>query len=176
MLESTRAEEDKIKKETAEGLALFRQQQEEADRKARGDEDVRDEDAAVVVEESWAAGPKKRKRGKEKEGLKGLKVRQASTAEGSEFKVDRGSRAQPGSPRKYKARRKAADDNVSVSSAAKSLRAPKKVEEIAKAPASNTTTKLPEATKKVDDTEKALATSTTKEGLVSYGSDDEDDW
>jgi hypothetical protein len=76
VLESTRAEEDRVKKETAEGLALFRQQQEEADKRAR-----RGSDGSLIEgEESWVAGTKKRKRLKEKEGPKGLKIWRSSTA------------------------------------------------------------------------------------------------
>ena len=85
VLESTRAEEDRVKKETAEGLALFRQQQEEADKKARrgsGGADIED-GSPVREEELWVAGGKKRKRTKEKEVLKGVKIRRASTADES---------------------------------------------------------------------------------------------
>ncbi|KAL5314054.1 hypothetical protein ACEPPN_018478 [Leptodophora sp. 'Broadleaf-Isolate-01'] len=82
VLESTRAEEDRVKKETAEGLALFRQQQEEADKKARTGSDAAATEAGspTAEEESWAAGGRKRKRTKEKEGLKGVKIRRASTS------------------------------------------------------------------------------------------------
>ncbi|PBP27259.1 hypothetical protein BUE80_DR001654 [Diplocarpon rosae] len=82
VLESTRAEEDRIRKETSEGLALFRQQQEAEDKKARqaqGDSAGTEENAPLVEEGSWATG-KKRKRTKEKDGLKGVKLRRASTS------------------------------------------------------------------------------------------------
>ena len=82
VLESTRAEEDRVKRETAEGLDLFRRQQEEADKKAR-----RESEGAAVVEkgsptgeeEQWIAGGRKRKRTKERDGLKGVKIRTASS-------------------------------------------------------------------------------------------------
>lgn len=68
-----------MKKETQDGLAFFRQQQEEADKKGRRSNDgPAAEEIAVAEEESWAAG-RKRKRAKEKEGLKGVKVRRPST-------------------------------------------------------------------------------------------------
>lgn len=74
VLESTRAEEDRIKKETAEGLALFRQQQEEEDKKARrGSDGAAVEQGAPAEEESWAHGGRKRKRAKDKEAIKGVK-------------------------------------------------------------------------------------------------------
>lgn len=81
-MQKTRADEDRIKKETAEGLAAFRQQQEEADKKARGGEAV-DEKETAVEEETWVAGGRKRKRTKEKEVLKGVKIRRSSTVEKS---------------------------------------------------------------------------------------------
>ncbi|RFU35998.1 hypothetical protein B7463_g386, partial [Scytalidium lignicola] len=81
VLESTRAEEDRIKRETAEGLELFRRQQEEADKKLRaaGTTQAVDETALPNEEEQWVAGARKRKRVKEKEMLKGVKVRRSST-------------------------------------------------------------------------------------------------
>jgi hypothetical protein len=82
VLESTRKEEERVKRETSEGLALFRQQQEEADKKARRGSDgaVVGEGSPKLEEESWVAGGKKRKRMKEKEGLKGVKIRRSSTS------------------------------------------------------------------------------------------------
>ena len=65
-----------MKKETAEGLALFRQQQEEADKRAQRSSDG----SPIEGEESWAVGTKKRKRVKEKDNPKGLKIRRLSTA------------------------------------------------------------------------------------------------
>jgi hypothetical protein len=83
VLESTRAEEARLKKETADGLALFRQQQDDADRKARtggeGATDVLD-GPPVAEEESWVAAGRKRKRTKDKEVLKGVKIRRSSTS------------------------------------------------------------------------------------------------
>ncbi len=74
MLESTRAEEDRIKKETAEGLALFRQQQDEEDKKARrGSEGAVVEEGVPGEEDSWISGVRKRKRGKDKGVIKGVK-------------------------------------------------------------------------------------------------------
>jgi hypothetical protein len=84
VLESTRAEEARVKKETAEGLALFRQQQDEADRKARtGNEPAVELPTGLQVAEGgqWAAGGRKRKRVKDKDGLKGVKIRRSSTSD-----------------------------------------------------------------------------------------------
>lgn len=80
VLESTRREEERVKRETAEGLELFRKQQDEADKKARiGDDQSPVEATTAVEEEQWAAGARKRKRVKEKEGLKGVKIRRSSS-------------------------------------------------------------------------------------------------
>ena len=84
VLESTRAEEERVKRETAEGLEQFRRQQEEANKKARAGGDgtqVADEGSPTLEEEQWIAGGRKRKRAKEKEGLKGVKIRRSSTEE-----------------------------------------------------------------------------------------------
>lgn len=84
VLESTRAEEDRVKRETAEGLEAFRRQQDEADKKARrassGEQNV--EEASIALEDvQWAVAGRKRKREKEKEGLKGVKIRRSSIVE-----------------------------------------------------------------------------------------------
>ena len=86
MLESTRAEEERVRKETAEGLEEFRKRQEEADRKAlgasRADEgSPTGEDGAEDAEWTAGVGGRKRKRKEQHEGLlKGVKIRRQSTA------------------------------------------------------------------------------------------------
>ena len=67
-----------IKKETSEQLEAFRKQQEEAERKARAEDD---DAGPVPEEEQWTIGKRKRTKGREKEGLKGIKLRRTSTAE-----------------------------------------------------------------------------------------------
>jgi hypothetical protein len=81
-LESTRAEEERVKRETRAGLEAFRRQQEEADKKAReGGEGQGAEQGSPVAEEVlWVPGGRKRKRKAEKEALKGVKIRRASSA------------------------------------------------------------------------------------------------
>lgn len=82
VLESTRAEEDRVRKETAEGLELFRKQQEDADKKARAADDggAQIQDGSPVREDEWGTAGRKRKRTKDKEVLKGVKVRRASSS------------------------------------------------------------------------------------------------
>lgn len=150
ILERTRAEEDRVKKETQEGLALFRQQQEEADKKARrGSDGPVVEDTAAVDEELWAAG-RKRKRAKEKEGLKGVKVRRASTS----TEVSKPLQASP--------KTLVTPDNGA------SVKAETKTKEAAPS--------FPEPESKDSPKEKKPAVSSKGAlGLVDYGSD-EDDW
>ena len=88
MLESTRAKEEAVKKETAEQLDLFRRQQEEADKALLTEVgDTSDPSAsgktgsALAAESEWAINARKRKRAKEKEGLKGIKFRKSSVSE-----------------------------------------------------------------------------------------------
>lgn len=81
VLESTRAEEERVKRETAEGLELFRRQQDEADKKARREGGgTQTDEGSPIAEEEWVAAGRKRKRNKDKEGLRGVKVRRASSA------------------------------------------------------------------------------------------------
>jgi len=74
-----------VKRETTEQLDLFRRQQEEADKvllEGGGDKEAADGgDAAAAGESQWAVNGRKRKRVKEKEVLKGVKLRKSSTTE-----------------------------------------------------------------------------------------------
>lgn len=76
--ERTRAKELAEKKDTKEHLGEFRKQQEEIERAAREQEGAA---SPPTVTESWAAGPRKRKKGKEKDGFGGVKIRRTSTGE-----------------------------------------------------------------------------------------------
>ncbi|KAH0547941.1 hypothetical protein GP486_008318 [Trichoglossum hirsutum] len=89
VLESTRAREAALRKETTEQLDAFRKQQEEADKAAFRVEDETGKAAAGAggasgspagEEEQWTLSSRKRKKGREKEGLKGVKRRQTSSA------------------------------------------------------------------------------------------------
>lgn len=76
--EAARAKELAEKRATKEGLEEFRKQQEEAERTAK------EQEGAVsppTVTESWSVGPRKRKKGKEKDAIGGLKIRRTSTGE-----------------------------------------------------------------------------------------------
>lgn len=85
VLESTRTKEAEIKKETTEQLDLFRRQQEEADKALLAE--AADSNGAIgvvgagsVEGEQWVVNGKKRRRGKEKQVLKGVKLRRTSSA------------------------------------------------------------------------------------------------
>ncbi|KAL8749134.1 MAG: hypothetical protein Q9199_007874 [Rusavskia elegans] len=87
VLESTRAKEDAVKKETAEQLNLFRRQQEEADKAslnltATGTENPSEPATGPEFsagESQWAINARKRKRVKDKEVLPGVKLRKSSS-------------------------------------------------------------------------------------------------
>lgn len=83
VLERTRQEEDAIKAQTKEGLEAFRKRQEELDLKAKsletaqdGDDEKHGEEEALFTVKAKA----KRKRAKEKEVLKGVKIRRISSS------------------------------------------------------------------------------------------------
>jgi FAM192A/Fyv6, N-terminal domain len=100
VLESTRKEEERVRRETAEGLEHFRKQQEEADKKGRiGDEQGTNEASSAVEEEQWVAGGRKRKRVKEKEGLKGVKIRKSSFAGETESTLSPSGKKQGNDPK-----------------------------------------------------------------------------
>jgi len=74
-----------VRKETTEQLDLFRRQQEEADKallEQAGDEQEFEEGkpGSPTTESRWSVNAKKRKRVKEKEGLKGVKLRKSSSS------------------------------------------------------------------------------------------------
>ncbi|KAI9814370.1 MAG: hypothetical protein M1827_003225 [Pycnora praestabilis] len=81
VLESTRAQEEAVKRETTEQLDLFRRQQEEADKALLVDAERTNADSGSlpVEEEQWVINGRKRKKGKDKEGLKGVKLRKSSS-------------------------------------------------------------------------------------------------
>ena len=85
VLESTRAKEDAVRKETAEQLNLFRRQQEEADKASldltvAGTENPSETTLGPsTVESQWAINARKRKRVKDKEVLPGVKLRKSSS-------------------------------------------------------------------------------------------------
>lgn len=87
VLESTRAKEDALKKETAEQLTLFRRQQEDADRalldqvnETEGGINVSKTDDLATGDSQWAANTWKKRKRAEKEVFKGVKLRKGSSS------------------------------------------------------------------------------------------------
>lgn len=88
VLESTRAKEEAVKKETTEHLELFRRQQEEADKAALREADTETGASREAgspsdppsAESQWAINARKRKRTKDGEAIPGLKLRKSSSA------------------------------------------------------------------------------------------------
>lgn len=154
VLESTRRDEEKVKKETKESLEAFRRQQELADKKLGGDAS-----SADVEQEQWTTGPRKRKRAKEKEILKGVKLRKSSSTN------ERPAVSDP--------------STNSASPTDGSHHSPKISPPTSKAPTPIKAVESREANKVQPET-KPEATDPKKPAggglaLVAYGSDDEDD-
>lgn len=82
--ESTRAKENTVKKETAEQLRLFRDQQVKNER-AAAKSPAQDEPAQQSA--MWSATSKKRKRDKAGQALPGVKLRKASSTGDSKAEV-----------------------------------------------------------------------------------------
>ncbi|ESZ97015.1 hypothetical protein SBOR_2607 [Sclerotinia borealis F-4128] len=157
VLESTRAEEDRVKKETAEGLDLFRKQQEEADKKARAAENdgTQIQEGSPVREDEWGTTGRKRKRTKDKEALKGVKVRRASS-----------SANQAPAPSK-EISKPSKDESTSITTSTESSRS----KDSAKVQDTQPSTVVPKPAvvkKPSPPPKKSL-------GLVDYGSDEDDD-
>ena len=175
MLESTRAKEEAVKRETTEQLDLFRRQQEEAD-KALLEESGEREDgeggkagSPTAGENQWAINARKRKRAKEKEVLKGVKVRKGSST--SEIPVwlggeRRGSASQE--PGKGKAIVSAQDSLEKKTSSAKKDLDEKVVPESLASPAPISSTTAP------SKQGAGAASKPAALGLAGYSSDEED--
>ncbi|KAI9840072.1 MAG: hypothetical protein M1819_000265 [Sarea resinae] len=84
VLESTRAKEEAVRRETTEQLDHFRRQQEEADKVLLAEAGqvstvTGGSQSPPVEEEQWVISGRKRKKGKDKEVLKGVKLRKSSS-------------------------------------------------------------------------------------------------
>lgn len=89
VLESTRAKESAVKKETAEQLELFRRQQEESEKVALDAEP----DAHPVGSDAWIVSTRKRKRARERDVLPGVKLRKSSSAADQKLDSDKANEA-----------------------------------------------------------------------------------
>ena len=85
VLESTRAKEAEVKRDTNHQLDAFRRQQEEAEKSTNQSESAEQPDTGI-----WKAGPRKRKKGREA-AIGGIKLRRISTTEKTSDTVVEGS-------------------------------------------------------------------------------------
>lgn len=116
VLSTERAQAAALRKETSEQLELFRKQQEQAHKVELVEESNK---SPVGDEEHWTAGPRKRKR--EKEAIRGVKIRKSSSAaqdkansvpklaatDGLQEAIVSGNRESSGSPRNAEDQKKA---------------------------------------------------------------------
>lgn len=164
VLEKTRAEEERVKRETAEGLELFRRQQDEADKKARRVSDATgppaEEAISPLEDEQWAAAGRKRKRAKHKEGLKGVKVRRSST---------NGSHTKTADPAAIPPLSSSPGEHLSIKSPPDGAKPPIGEVKNGEPPASSK-----QASSTASTVPKASSPSKSGLGLVDYGSDDDD--
>ena len=99
VLESTRAKEEVLKKETTEQLDVFRKQQEEADKAFLSLEAATTSVGGGIPEveqEQWAVSGRKRKKGGDKEVLPGVKKRKLPST--GEKPIQRKSASPPPKP------------------------------------------------------------------------------
>lgn len=126
VLESTRAKEDAVKKETTEQLELFRRQQEEADKVVLKDEDTGSVSNGAGSpsllspgDSQWVINARKRKRAKNNDTLPGLKLRKSSSASKEQASVSaKGSPVSPGttSSEKHSSKQTATDTSQRATS------------------------------------------------------------
>jgi hypothetical protein len=163
VLESTRAKEAEVRKETSQQLDAFREQQRQTESSAS----QLDAEPDAEGVESWATGPRKRKKGKEST-IGGVKLRRVSTTEKREVPSAVAATRMDGSaePTTAEAKVEVADTAQSASS---------------KPDAAALKASVPSSkdmfSPKIDEKEPSAAPSppTIGLGLAAYSSDEEDD-
>lgn len=154
LLESTRAKEAAIKKETAEQLAEFHRQREQAERAMLESASREGTSTGTTEEEQWVTSGRKRKRAK-KELFAQAKVQKSSTVASppaQKASAAEGNTSEPGTQTNQPTQRSQQESPGKNPDAAGSIDQGKKTDE-------------PESASK--------ATSTDSKGLVAYSSDDE---
>ncbi|KAI7249690.1 hypothetical protein KC343_g10630 [Hortaea werneckii] len=172
VLESTRSQEAEVKKETREQLDAFRKLQEDAEKKAVAGQEGEDagDVAAADAETSWALGPRKRKKGKERGGvLGGIKLRKAESAETAGGGGGEGEKATSSSSPKED---KDAKDTQASSRTPAESKSPEQTERPLSAPDKQGTGKT--VTHEPRQGEAKSAAQPPSLGLVAYSSDEED--
>ena len=151
VLESTRAKEGEVKKETSEQLDAFKRAQEEAE-KAAGQELPEAPEASAA----WTAGPRKRKKGRDST-IGGVKLRRTSTAE---------KQVAPSATEEVNTPKKPQNDDAGV----------QEVQEEKKKPIDETTESLPlpKAAESSTSASKSPSPPAGALGLAAYSSDEDD--
>ncbi|RMZ02764.1 hypothetical protein D0862_05914 [Hortaea werneckii] len=172
VLESTRTQEAEVKKETKEQLDAFRKLQEDAEKKAVAGQDGEDAGDAPTAdaETSWALGPRKRKKGKERGGvLGGVKLRRA---ESGDIGGDDGrAKATSSSPPKDD---KDGKDAVASSRKPVERKGPEQAERASSAPNEQDVGMTVGHESQPVEAKAAAQPPPTSLGLVAYSSDEED--
>lgn len=75
-MESTRAQEEAVRKQTNEELEAFRRQREQAEKASRVEDSIED----ITQDVQWHSGTRKKRKIVEKDSLKGVKLRRISSA------------------------------------------------------------------------------------------------
>ena len=127
VLESTRAQEAAVKRDTADQLEVFRRQREEAEKALLG---PTSSDVTPAEEEEWTAPARKRRRDKQKDLLIPGKKRKASLTENSakpnsQEQESQKSGADSGSKPKQPARQSSKPSQVAASTTPKPSTTPK---------------------------------------------------
>lgn len=152
VLESTRAQEEAVKKDTADQLEVFRKQREEAEKAMLGPT-TSDVTPAPAEEEDWALSARKRRRDKGKDSLIPGKKRKASLTEGG---VPAAKNEVPGT----KATSTPGTNTQSPKTAGNAVKAVLETKVQSSIPEKTTT-----------DTKQAAKPAPAALGLVGYGSD-----
>lgn len=162
VLESTRAQEAAVKKDTADQLEVFRKQREEAEKAMLG---PTSSEVAPAEEDEWTIPARKRRRDKSKESLVPGKKRKASAAESS-HKAD-ASEKEEVRKASQGSETAAATDQQAPSTATSEATRPHAAGNAAKEPSGNA--QQSKADQKVDPQQAKPSTGSL--GLVAYGSD-----
>ncbi|KAI5256690.1 hypothetical protein E4T42_01499 [Aureobasidium subglaciale] len=163
VMETTRAKEDAVRKETAEQLEAFRRQQEDTEKASR---EAAPEASNQSESDTWAFNARKRKRNREKEAIAGIKLRKSSSSM-AQMTEDAGATSGAVSDDKKQSPPSPGPAPASQSASAKPVQPPvAAMDEVV----SDQVNKAP-ATVRASASPKPAAAL----GLAAYSSDDDDD-
>ena len=160
MLESTRAKEAEVRKETTQQLDAFREQQREAEKSAVQPDASPEAESAEI----WTAGPRKRKKGKEST-IGGLKLRRVSTSEKQAGPTNAAKDSDPEKPTDTSATGTKEDEQT--------VRGTSVISQEGRADALEA--HVPQGKRKESDSPEPPSPTTAGLGLVAYSSDEDED-